>query len=72
MLNQNPSSRQNSMISNYNIANNTVEEILTRQMEFFEDFTLSPYTFRSLFLMLFYEYPNDKKSNLLKIKKSKT
>ena len=69
LLNQNPSSRQNSMISNYNIANNTVEEILTRQMEFFEDFTLSPYTFRSLFLMLFYEYPNDKKIKFIKNKK---
>ena len=69
LLNQNSSSRQNSMISNYNIANNTAEEILTRQMEFFEDFTLSPYTFRSLFLMLFYEYPNDKKIKFVKNKK---
>ena len=69
LMNQNSSSRQNSFISNYNFANSTVEEILTRQMEFFEEFTLSPFTFRSLFLMLFYEYPNDKKIKFIKNKK---
>ena len=38
-------------------------------MEFFDDFILSPYTYRSFFLMLFREYPNDKKIKFIKDKK---
>ena len=61
--------QSNSFISNFNIANKTVEEILTKQMEFFDDFILSPYTFRSFILMLFRNYPNDKKIKFIKNKK---
>ena len=63
------SSNNASFISNFNIANNTIEEILTRQMEFFENFLLSQYSFRSLFLMLFRNYPNSKKIKFIKGKK---
>ena len=70
LISSNSSSRQNSFISLINIGNNTVEEILTRQMEFFEDFVLSQYTFRSLFLMLFYEYSNHEKIKFIKNKKN--
>ena len=65
----NNNSKQASFISNFNIANNTIEEVLTTQMEFFDELVLSPYTFRSLFLMLFRNFPNGDKIKLIKGKK---
>ena len=70
-LNTNNNSRHASFISNFNIANNTIEEVLTSQMEFFNEFILSPYTFRSVFLMLFRNYTNEDKIKLIKGKKEK-
>ena len=66
LMNLNNSSKKSSFISNYNLANNTVEEILTGQMEFFNDFFLSQYTFRSLFLILFRDLSNDTKIKYIK------
>ena len=68
-ITSNNASKQASFISNFNIANNTIEEILTSQMEFFENFLLSEYSFRSLFLMLFRNYPNSKKIKFIQGKK---
>ena len=66
LMNSNNISKKSSFISNYNLANKTVEEILTSQMEFFNNFILSEYTFRSFVLMLFRDYPNDKKIKFIK------
>ena len=68
-INTNNNSRHASFVSNFNIVNNTIEEVLTSQMEFFNEFILSPYTFRSLFLMLFRNYTNEEKIKLIKGKK---
>ena len=72
LINPNQTSKQNSFISNFsnfNIANKTVEEILTRQMQFFDDFILSQFTFRSFILTIFRDYPNNKKIKFIKNKK---
>ena len=67
MLNPMVNSHQSSFISNMtNIGNNTVENILMSKMEFFDRFILSPFTFRSLYLMLFRELSNDKKIKIIK------
>ena len=68
-INSNNTSNKGSFISFFNISNKNLKEILTEQMEFFDDFILSPYTYRSFFLMLFREYPNDKKIKFIKDKK---
>ena len=63
----NPNSKQGSFISNANTyVNNTIEGILTSKMEFFESIILSQYTFKSFYLMLFRDIPNDKKIKIIK------
>ena len=62
------SSRQGSFISNksnYN-KNNTIEGKLTNKMDFFDNIILSQYTFKSYYVMLFRELPNDKKIKIIK------
>jgi len=67
MLNPLENSRQSSFISNFtNVEKVTIEGILTRKMEFFDKMILSQYTFKSLFLMLFRDMPNDKKLKIIK------
>ena len=67
--NLNNNSRHASFIANFNTVSISIEEILTSQMEFFNEFVLSPYTFRSIFLMLFRKYTNEEKIKLIKGKK---
>ena len=60
-------SKQSSFISNYsNTEFVTNEYILTSKMEFFDKIILSQYTFKSFFLMLFRDMPNDKKLKIIK------
>ena len=59
-------SQRSSFISNNIVGNNTIEGILTRKMEFFEKIILTQYTFKSFFLILFHEMPNDKKIKFIK------
>ena len=60
-------SKQSSFISNYtNVEFVTNEYILTSKMEFFDKMILSQYTFKSFFLMLFRDIPNDKKLKIIK------
>ena len=67
MLNPNLS-KQGSFISNTNNnnINNTIEGILTCKLDFFKKIILSQYTFKSFYLMLFRDLPNDKKIKILK------
>ena len=64
------SSNKNSFISNITNSNtqvyNSVEDILTKNMEFFEKIILSQYTFKSFYLMLFRELSNEKKIKFIK------
>ena len=67
MLNPLNNSKQSSFISNFtNVEKITIEGILTSKMEFFDRMILSQYTFKSIFLMLFREIPNDKKLKIIK------
>ncbi len=67
MLNPLNNSHQSSFISNFtNVEKVTIEGILTSKMEFFDKIILSQYTFKSLFLMLFRDIPNDKKLKIIK------
>ena len=66
MLNPLNNSKKSSFISNMTAAYKTVEEILTNKMEFFENLILSKYSFKSFFLMLFREFPNEKKIKYIK------
>ena len=60
-------SKQSSFISNYtNVEIVTNENILMSKMEFFDTIILSQYTFKSFFLMLFRDIPNDKKLKIIK------
>ena len=59
-------SQRSSFISNNVTNNNTIEGILTRKMEFFQRIILTQYTFKSFYLMLFREIPNDKKIKFIK------
>ena len=63
-------SKKGSFVSNVNMSNNTIEGVLTSQMEFFDDVILSQYTFKSLFMMLFRDDPKDKKLKFIKNKKA--
>ena len=49
----------------------TIEGILTRKMNFFDKIVLSPYTFKSLYFMLFRDLSNDIKIKIIKSDKNK-
>ena len=70
------SSNKNSFISNITNSttqvNNSVEDILTKNMEFFGKIILSQYTYKSLYLMLFRELSNEKKIKFIKDDKNFT
>ena len=70
LLNPKSNSKKSSFISNNNVADNTVEGILTSKMEFFEKIILSQYTFKSFYLMLFRDLPNGKKVKYIKKEES--
>ena len=48
------------------LESNTLEAILTKKFEFFYDFTLSPYTFNSFFLLLFRNLTTESKLKYIK------
>ena len=50
----------------FDLANNSIESILTSNFEFFNNFTLSPYTFNSFFLSLFRNMKNIEKIKYIK------
>ena len=64
-------SSKSSFIGSNNNLYCTVQEILTSKMEFFGNFILSPYTFKSLYLMLFRHLPNNLKIKFIKDDKIK-
>ena len=67
MANPLNNSKQSSFISTYTNAEFVTNEyILTSKMEFFDKIILSQYTFKSFFLMLFRDMPNDKKLKIIK------
>ena len=49
----------------------TIEGTLTRKMNFFDKIVLSPYTFKSLYFMLFRDLSNDTKIKIIKSDKNK-
>ena len=57
-------SNQNSSVKLLDI--NPIESILMKKFEFYNDFTVSPYTFNSFFLLPFRNLPNDAKLKYIK------
>ena len=55
-----------------NFGSLTIEEILTSKMEFFDKIIISPYTFKSLFLMLLRDLSNEEKIKIIKNDKNVT
>ena len=45
---------------------NSIEDILTKKFEFFNEFTISPYTFNSFFLLLFRKLTTEEKLKYIK------
>jgi len=61
----NLSSAQN-LAKKFDLANDSIESILTSNFEFFNNFTLSPYTFNSFFLSMFRNLTNKEKIKYIK------
>ena len=62
----NLNSAQNLANKKLEIANDSIDSILISKFEFFNTFTVSPYTFNSFFLALFREMTNEKKLKYIK------